>query len=73
MASNITIAKQCILRSRNHKYRDVTLPDKTCIIVGRGPRTKIRDRHCSKSQSKNFLVNKYVFKGNESFYILWQL
>lgn len=49
MASTSSI-KQCILRSRNYKYRDVILPDKSPIIVGRGPQTKIRDRKCSKSQ-----------------------
>ena len=53
MASNSCI-KQCILRSRNYKLRDVILPDKTPVIVGRGPQTKIRDRKCSKSQSNCF-------------------
>ncbi|XP_015921258.1 uncharacterized protein F21D5.5 [Parasteatoda tepidariorum] len=42
--------KQCILRSRNYKFRDVILPNETPVIVGRGPQTRIRDRKCSKCQ-----------------------
>lgn len=50
MASGSSGIKQCILRSRNYKYRDIILPDKTPVVVGRGPQTKIRERKCSKSQ-----------------------
>ncbi|GBM83234.1 hypothetical protein AVEN_81999-1 [Araneus ventricosus] len=46
------MVKQCILRSRNYKFRDVLLPDQVPVIVGRGPQTRIRERRCSKNQVK---------------------
>ncbi|CAL1286760.1 unnamed protein product [Larinioides sclopetarius] len=46
------MVKQCILRSRNYKFRDVLLPDQVPVIIGRGPQTKIRERRCSKNQVK---------------------
>ncbi|XP_054720031.1 uncharacterized protein F21D5.5-like [Uloborus diversus] len=50
MSANAKVIRSCILRSRNYKYRDVFLPDKTPTIVGRGLQTKIRERRCSKAQ-----------------------
>ncbi|KAF8781717.1 bifunctional polynucleotide phosphatase/kinase-like [Argiope bruennichi] len=50
MSLKSEMVKQCILRSRNYKFRDVLLPDQVSVIVGRGPQTKIRDRRCSKNQ-----------------------
>lgn len=70
MASNSSV-KQCILRSRNYKFRDIALPDKNPVIIGRGPQTKIRDRKCSKAQSK---VEIQLYKLIFTFSILeWKI
>lgn len=65
MSVNADTINQCLLRSRNYKYRDVQLPHQVPVIVGRGPQTKIRERKCSKQQVEivaDYNLKKAVIK-----------
>lgn len=67
MSTNSDEIKQCVLRSRNYKLRDVVLLDQVPIIIGRGPQTKIRDRKCSKNQG--IISSDILFVKDISFHM----
>jgi len=46
----MAVVRNCILRSVHNSLDAIILPHDEEVIVGRGPKTKITDRKCSRNQ-----------------------
>jgi len=47
---SMAVVRNCILRSVHNSLDAIILPHDEEVIVGRGPKTKITDRKCSRNQ-----------------------
>lgn len=56
----MAVVRNCILRSVHNSLDEIILPHDEEVIVGRGPKTRITDRKCSRNQGpERFVIISY--------------